>query len=122
MNNLSLRAFSCECIGDWPVEAQSDDLIVCRQCCMPAKRETILKFHPECIICQKYIVYGQCGCGGYAERFTLTLQLQLRYLDIESQALERVARRYFDGDATAGRELKEAMRKWLEARNGLVMG
>jgi hypothetical protein len=73
---------------------------------------------PACTICgyRIHAIGDFCGCGGPSERFTLTLQQRMRYLDEEGQRLKVAAQRHFAGDRSpeSQRELKAALRCWLD--------
>jgi hypothetical protein len=70
-----------------------------------------------CIICGYRLLSDySCMCGDPTVRFTLTMQLRLRYLDEEGQRLKVAATRHFNGDRSpeAQTELKAALRCWLD--------
>ena len=75
---------------------------------------------PRCTVCNYHIHFDAhgdyCRCGGPSERFALTLQQRMRYLDEEGQRLKVAAQRHFNGDRSpeAQRELKAALRCWLD--------
>ena len=70
-----------------------------------------------CEVCHTEVIHTICGCGDTADRFALTMQRRMRYLDITTLELRVAATKHLRGDRTpeTADALRVALENWLDA-------